>query len=70
MDEDQLSLRQADQARGDLCAPQSDIDPDQPPALSARRLMWAVFAAVLALMWCAAVWFLVHTFVISVLMWN
>jgi hypothetical protein len=69
-DEDQLTLRQVDQIRGDLYGIQDDTDLDQAPAHPARRMMWAVFAAVLALMWCAAVWALVHTFVISVAMWN
>ena len=60
-DEDQLSLRQADQIRDDLYALQDDLDVDQAaPAHPARRMMWAVFAAVLALMWCAAVWALVN----------
>jgi hypothetical protein len=36
---------------------------------TARR-MRPVFAVVLALMACAAVWAVVHTFVVSVVMWN
>jgi hypothetical protein len=37
---------------------------------TAHRHMRPVFAAVLALMACAAVWAVVHTFVVSVVMWN